>query len=225
MSNETKNIIAAMVKAWATIGTVGHDAKNPGFKRGGEASGYASLQHILETVRPILSANGLWVAHINSPSEGGVCVTTRLFHESGETLDLGTMSVPADKQSAQAFGSAMTYARRYGLLAALGIVTDEIDDDGKAATLQPTQSDTELTVRVRILKRVREWGFGDDEVKAIVTKAKAHTKAPNSVVGWQAVESFLAGYDAQTVMDFLNTGGSAAATMNNATERVAGGEA
>ena len=56
---------------------------------------------------------------------------TLFIHESGETLSAGRLHVPATKQDAQGYGSALTYARRYSLMAACGIAPE--DDDGNAA--------------------------------------------------------------------------------------------
>jgi len=56
-------------------------------------------------------------------------------HESGETLSGGKLHVPATKQDAQGYGSALTYARRYSLMAATGIAPE--DDDGNAASKKP----------------------------------------------------------------------------------------
>jgi hypothetical protein len=54
-----------------------------------------------------------------------------LGHESGEERSLGKLFVPANKKDAQGFGSALTYARRYGLMTAFGVPAE--DDDGNAA--------------------------------------------------------------------------------------------
>jgi len=67
--------------------------------------------------------------------ESGVTVETLFIHESGETLSAGKLHVPATKQDAQGYGSALTYARRYSLMAACGIAPE--DDDGNAATKRP----------------------------------------------------------------------------------------
>jgi hypothetical protein len=54
------------------------------------------------------------------------------MHESGETIRGGKLHVPASKQDPQGYGSALTYARRYSVMAACGIAAE--DDDGNAAT-------------------------------------------------------------------------------------------
>jgi hypothetical protein len=68
-----------------------------------------------------------------------VIVETVFVHESGETFSAGKLHVPAVKHDAQGYGSALTYARRYSLMAACGIAPE--DDDGNAASKpQPRQS-------------------------------------------------------------------------------------
>ena len=57
---------------------------------------------------------------------------TVFVHESGETLECGILHVPASKQDPQGYGSALTYARRYSLMAACGIAPE--DDDGNAGS-------------------------------------------------------------------------------------------
>jgi hypothetical protein len=61
-------------------------------------------------------------------------VETVFVHESGEMLECGKLHVPAAKQDPQGYGSALTYARRYSLMAACGIAPE--DDDGNAASRQ-----------------------------------------------------------------------------------------
>jgi hypothetical protein len=63
-------------------------------------------------------------------------VETVFVHESGEMMECGKLHVPASKQDAQGYGSALTYARRYSLMAAAGIAPE--DDDGNAASRTPT---------------------------------------------------------------------------------------
>jgi hypothetical protein len=64
--------------------------------------------------------------------DNGVKVETILLHESGEEFSGGILHVPAGKNDAQGYGSALTYARRYSLMAACGIAPE--DDDGNAAS-------------------------------------------------------------------------------------------
>ena len=132
MNAETKlkpstGLSAAMAKAFAEIEAATKDATNPHFK-----SKYADLGAIIGAIKPALVNHGLFFTQHCHPAEDGVCVETVLGHESGEERSLGKLFVPANKKDAQGFGSALTYARRYGLQTAFGVPTE--DDDGNGAT-------------------------------------------------------------------------------------------
>lgn len=97
---------------------------------------YADLAEILNTVRPVLSKNGLSVIQApsfipgNNAEKGLVTVETVILHTSGEFIS-SKISAPISKNDAQGVGSAITYCRKYGLSAMLGIAQE--DDDGNAA--------------------------------------------------------------------------------------------
>jgi ERF superfamily len=120
----------ALVKAQAAMSHAAKDSKNPHFK-----FAYSSLASVIDAVRPHLAGNGLAFVQMLHTADGGVAVETVLIHESGEQLSCGTLFIPASKQDAQGYGSAITYAKRYGLQAALGIASE--DDDGTAAVKTP----------------------------------------------------------------------------------------
>jgi hypothetical protein len=119
-------ISAALVKAQQGFAPALKSSTNPHFK-----SRYADLAACVEAVIDSLNANGIALIQKQHPSEGGVSVETVFVHESGEQLSAGILSVPAAKQDPQGYGSALTYARRYSLMAACGIAPE--DDDGNAA--------------------------------------------------------------------------------------------
>lgn len=127
MTAKTESIAAAYVAAFAEIEGAVKDAKNPHFK-----SKYADLPAVIAAIKPALIKHGLAFTQPCQPSEDGVTVQTILHHVAGETLDLGSLFVPANKKDAQGFGSALTYARRYALVSAFGVPTE--DDDGNAAS-------------------------------------------------------------------------------------------
>jgi hypothetical protein len=137
-------LAAALVKVQASLEPVKREAENPFFH-----SRYADLLSIIEEARPKLAANG--IAFLQLPGEtkelgkitetdedgsvaevliGAMALTTMLLHESGEFI-ASTLSLPYRMKDPQAGGSAMSYARRYGLQSALGIAAE--DDDGNAA--------------------------------------------------------------------------------------------
>lgn len=127
-SDSTATIAPALTKALKALPAVTKDAANPHFK-----SRYLSLDGLLSAVREPLLANGIAVLQSADQSDDAALgVTTRLQHVSGEWIE-GTVRMPLEKPTPQAAGSAITYGRRYGLEALLGITGTE-DDDGNAAT-------------------------------------------------------------------------------------------
>jgi hypothetical protein len=122
-----KNIAAALVKAQKAFGPALKSSTNPHFR-----SSYADLAACVEAVIEGLNNNGIMLMQQCHESDSGVIVETMFVHESGETMSAGKLHVPAAKQDPQGYGSALTYARRYSLMAACGIAPE--DDDGNAAT-------------------------------------------------------------------------------------------
>lgn len=137
----TKALFAALSKAFPEIEGAVKDSNNPHFK-----TKYADLGSVVEAIKPALVKHGLFFAQVNHEQQGGVCVETLVCHDSGEQMSFGKLFVPASKQDAQGYGSALTYARRYSLMTAFGVCPE--DDDGNAAAKAP--GDTRPTTGVRI---------------------------------------------------------------------------
>jgi hypothetical protein len=96
---------------------------------------YLSLEKLVEKIRPILQKHGLGFIQPLVMSEGKPAVETRLFDETGEGIST-VVAIPDNDgrlSGAQAFGSSVSYTRRYSLCSILGIVADD-DDDGKKAS-------------------------------------------------------------------------------------------
>ena len=149
-SDEQKNLVEALYKAYGEFPEIEKDTTNT-LKFGGTEISYkyAKLEDILRVVRPILYKNeiilsfapgGLRFQNILKNSKGVgfeittacVPVTTRLIHRSGEWLQY-ECEVVSEVVNAQGIGSAITYAKRYGLGAILALSLDEKDDDGEAS--------------------------------------------------------------------------------------------
>jgi hypothetical protein len=135
-SESIVNLAPAMVSAQAEIAAASKDGKNPAFK-----SRYATLTAAVDASRPALAKYGLCVLQFPTTLDHAVSVVTRLLHKSGEWIE-EELTLPVAKFDPQGVGSAITYARRYGYCALVGVVADE-DDDGNAAS-KPAPLTSEL---------------------------------------------------------------------------------
>ena len=122
-----KLIASALVKAQREFGPALKSSTNPHFR-----SKYADLSACIEAVITALNNNGIYLMQLTDEHDGGVKVSTTFIHESGEQLSAGSLFMPAIKHDAQGYGSALSYARRYSLMAACSLATE--DDDGNQAT-------------------------------------------------------------------------------------------
>ena len=122
-------LAAALGKAQAQIVAAAKDRENPFFH-----SRYATLGSCWDACRGPLTSNGLAVLQPVKADGARVTVTTLLAHSSGEWIQ-ESLTLTALKNDPQSVGSAVTYGRRYGLAAMVGIAAD--DDDGQAASTHP----------------------------------------------------------------------------------------
>jgi hypothetical protein len=129
-SNDTAKLDEALAKAQGEIEAASKDRNNPAFK-----SKYADITSIWEAARPALAKHGIsvtqWPVHADDTR---LHIVTRVAFK-GEWIR-AHFSIPVTKNDAQGYGSATTYAKRYALAAALGVVADD-DDDGNAASARP----------------------------------------------------------------------------------------
>lgn len=137
-SESIKSIGKALNEAQKQMGAVKKGASNPFFK-----SKYADLTSVIEVVKEPLNNNGITILQphntkIEMSATSGTnevvhFVETILLHESGEFISSETpVFLPEKKKDdPQALGSAITYARRYGLQSLLSIPAE--DDDGEKA--------------------------------------------------------------------------------------------
>lgn len=128
-------LAAALATAQAEMKPAAMSGRNPHFK-----SKYATLADILDACRGPLSSNGLAIAQLPVNGEYGIGVTTILMHKSGQSIS-STFFVPAQQNTPQGIGSALSYLRRYGLAAMVGVVADD-DDDANAASTASARRDT-----------------------------------------------------------------------------------
>lgn len=129
MSETYGALAAALAKAQAAFPVIGRDKEvTVQTKAGGSYKfKYAPLDTILAAVRKPLSDNGLAIVQLLDED----VLVTSLMHESGAILS-GRTPIPAS-EGIQAYGSAITYLRRYAIQALLGIAAEEDDDGNRAA--------------------------------------------------------------------------------------------
>jgi len=140
---------------------------------------YADLNTILEAVKPVLAKHGLTVAQSTVNIDSKVGVETRIYHESGHVETFGPLVLPAGN-NAQGYGSAITYARRYSLTAALGIAPDEDDDGAEAVKAQqaPQRKDVEPDPADWLAQKVEIFGLWTKEQRVDAYKAATHALEP-----------------------------------------------
>lgn len=136
---EHETIAAALVAALADLTVVekGRTAKIQTNKGRDYEYEYADIGDVVKLTRPVLAEHGLVALTPIHDHGGELACTVTLLHTSGERLDLGPFPFPHGRD-AQSTGSAVTYHRRYALVAALGMAAGD-DDDGAHATASSRQ--------------------------------------------------------------------------------------
>ena len=122
-----KQIATALVKAQKEFGPALKTSTNPHLK-----NKYANLASVVEAVIDALNNNGIYLMQMTHETPDGAMAETTFIHESGEMISAGKLFFPASKHDAQGYASALTYVRRYSLMAACGVAPE--DDDGNAAS-------------------------------------------------------------------------------------------
>lgn len=133
-SNEVSNIFASQIEMQDELKDIGKDSKGYGYN-------YTSFESLARYLRPLLAKHGLGFIQTSTNEGDRIGVTTRLIHKSGEWVE-DTFTVPlvtlAKMNDYQVAGSAITYLKRYGLSAIVGIASDE-DADAHGEQVKPTQ--------------------------------------------------------------------------------------
>lgn len=165
-SEQINELAAALAKAQGQMEAATKDSANPFFK-----SKYADLAAIVAAIKKPLADNGLAYVQLVDHAEGGVMVETVLMHSSGQWIS-SRLKMPVVKSDSQGVGSAITYGRRYGLQAMVGIPAD--DDDGNAAAGH--KPGKERTVKERVLGEELENANAAAHLRNIVNKYKAQAQ-------------------------------------------------
>lgn len=132
-SESIVHISTALLEAQKTMGAAKKGATNPFFH-----SKYADLGSVMEACKEALNTNGITVLQPLGFTENGVFVETVLLHISGEWLSSELKLEVKEQHNPQAQGSAISYARRYGLQSMLFIPSE--DDDAESTQVSNRQS-------------------------------------------------------------------------------------
>ncbi len=141
-STEIKDLAGALAKAQGQFKPIGFNRQNAFIK-----NRYADLDSVISCTREALSANGLSFSQfIKIIGDGQTILVTRLRHSSGQWCESRTRITPL-KADPQAFGSNLTYMKRYALMSLLGVTgsDDPADDDGERAMEERRQEDAKGT--------------------------------------------------------------------------------
>jgi len=197
--NNLDKIAPALVQLQADMEAVEKTADNPFFK-----SKYTPLPQVMEALQPLLKQNKLAILLPLTNVNGVSAIKTVILHESGQVMEFDPFPLIMDKQTPQGQGSAVTYARRYALQSATGMVSDEDDDGNKASkpvakpvirdcAEEQKEAETEILAKAKstINKELEKAGYDTAQAKlAFVT----------SVIGKATIDNL---NDADSVADAL----------------------
>lgn len=146
---------------------------------------YASLKAIMAVVRPILTKHGIrirqgcdhaWTLDTGSTKGRCVPVFTELKHTASGQTERTTVEIPMTRMDAQAMGSAISYGRRYSLLAALSLTTDEAEDDGQKTKGRDITEDNDESQELWIIRAEISECPTNEALSKWLDKAKANGK-------------------------------------------------
>lgn len=182
-SESINELALALAKAQGKMLNAKKDSKNPFFK-----SSYADLASCFESCKQELSENGIAIVQPPHKAEGSkICVETVLIHASGQWIS-GDLELTPIKNDPQAVGSAITYARRYGLCAMVGIAPE--DDDGNEASGRNSNGHSHEKI-------TSNQTHEDPSPKTQIARAKATDPLANKFLNgkWRNVVNFYAKKD------------------------------
>lgn len=160
-----KQFIEALCKMQSQLEGAKRDSQNPHFR-----STYADLESCWSAIRKPMSENGFALFQATAKAgQNEVSVITRLMHVGGAWMSFET-TLPVSKADAQGFGSAITYARRYGLMTAVGLTPT--DDDGNAASGRPEAVKAQPNPQLASLSDDAKLAFKTGNDAAMVTVIK-----------------------------------------------------
>jgi len=156
MSKETNTHIKALTKVQKDLKHAKKDSK-------GAFGKYADLGTVYDAIKAPLASNGFAYCHemINT-EDGSIYVETHLLHESGGTFKT-RLPILNKKNDMQGLGSAITYAKRYGISMIVGLASEE-DDNGQRAGTGGVNTSTKANPISTLVIKTRE---GEGKIKSL----------------------------------------------------------
>lgn len=162
-SEEIQELSKALIAAGKEVKNPKKNAKNPHF-----GNDYATLDSVIESYKEAYLKNGVSVLENPVSQDGMIGVSITLLHESGQYITHDPFLLPPGKNTAQGFGSSITYARRYALSAVMNIAADD-DDDGNGASEPQNQKGNLSEAQIKRMYAIaRSVGLEAKDVKKVM---------------------------------------------------------
>lgn len=178
---EHKTIFGALASAQMEMGRALKDSANPAFR-----SKYADLASVMDACMSALNKHGICVMQPTGEDDAGRYVKTILAHVSGETVECRVPLI-VQKNDMQGYGSAVTYARRYGLMSMAGIAPE--DDDGNAAAKAPPVVEDRKPTTSDALRDAWRDGVEDSLPANATPRQKAEAYAAAIIADFQTLKT------------------------------------
>jgi hypothetical protein len=177
---QVNEVYSKLIEAKKQFGKALKNANNPHFK-----SRYADLQSVLDAISEAFQDKGLFVSQNGESIDGKPYLRTLVFDANGDSIDFGIMPVKTIKDDAQAFGSGLTYARRYALMSAFGLAPE--DDDGQLASIASPVDAVRANVRKLANEAHKDYGYSLEEITATLKGVSSEVMTQEQA--YKAIES------------------------------------
>jgi hypothetical protein len=190
MSAQINEIAAALSKAQGQMKPAIKDGKNPFYAKSGNGGAFATLESVINAIREPLATNGLCFVQGTDLSGDTYTVRTVIIHSSGQWIASSLSALPT-KADIHGVGSIVSYLKRYGLQALVGLAT--IDDDGEAALGRAAPKETKTEAKAEAKKESLVFDKDNPGHREKVAKALGSMKVESSL--YQSIYSILDGVD------------------------------
>lgn len=178
MSQDITDLAKALPKAQANLGDVVKKSENKHFQ-----NRYADLSAVLDAIMPAFNDVGCCILQPTTFDGTMVVCQTIILHESGQWIR-STLSMKPQAVTPQGIGSCITYARRYALMALVGVAPE--DDDGNAASIPVAEATQDR--RTSQPPKIPSPNLSDEEAHRASKGERAYVKAKNTISACQSLD-------------------------------------